>query len=146
MKTSHAGRQLLQALEGVKLKAYQDEGGVWTIGTGHTRGVKEGDTCTWMEADTFLADDLAEAESSVTANAKVNLTQNQFDALVILTFNIGGPEFSKSHVVTFLNRGWYDAAAIAFLLFNKVKGKISLGLVTRRETESKFFLATTAAV
>jgi lysozyme len=135
MKTSHAGRQLLQALEGVKLKAYQDEGGVWTIGTGHTRGVKEGDTCTWMEADTFLADDLAAAESAVTANAKVNLT-----------FNIGGPEFSKSHVVTFLNRGWYDAAAIAFLLFNKVKGKISLGLVTRRETESKFFLATTAAV
>ena len=79
MKTSAIGRNLIQRFEGFRSEAYLCPSGVWTIGYGHTAGVKPGDTCTPDEADEFLKQDLRTAENTVNAQ-NLDLNQCQFDA------------------------------------------------------------------
>lgn len=110
-----------------------------TIGYGHTRGVKMGDTCTLQDGEDWLAADMAHAAASVTHAVSMPLTQNQFDALVSLVFNIGGPQFLASTMLRKLNDRDYAGAAAQFPRWNKQAGKVLKGLTTRRAIERALF-------
>lgn len=147
MKTSAAGRAAIAQREGNKLKAYKDSVGIWTIGVGHTAAAgppapKAGMTITAAQSDEILARDIPKYEKPVNDAVKVPLTQNQFDALVSLAFNIGGGAFAKSTLVKKLNKRDYGGAAAAFMSWDKAGGKRIPGLTTRRNAERKQFLAT----
>lgn len=141
MTTSPAGRKLLEEFEGVRLSAYLDGNAIPTIGFGHTTGVKMGDICTRAQADAFLTDDLKTAEGAVNRLVKVPLNQNQFDALVSITFNIGQGNLEHSTLLRILNLRQYEEAATAFLMWDKVAGAISPGLNRRRDAERVLFLS-----
>ena len=90
MKTSSKGVSLIKSFEGCRLKAYKCPAGVWTIGYGHTAGVKEGDTITQRQADDYLRNDLEKYEKAVmNYDGVYHFNQNQFDALVSFTYNCG---------------------------------------------------------
>lgn len=140
-----AGLALVKLAEALRLKAYAatpDEAarGIWTIGWGHTRGVKEGDVCTVAEAEAFLREDLADSETTVWNMVRVPLTQNQFDALVSLAFNIGSGNFALSTLLRRLNLADYAGAAHEFTKWDKQSGKILKGLTIRRTAERELFL------
>lgn len=97
MKTSLNGINLICNSEGCVLRAYKDTGGVWTIGYGHTKNVKEGDIITKDQAKDFLASDLIERERQLDLLI-LNLNQNQFDACIDLIYNCGIGNFMKSDV------------------------------------------------
>lgn len=143
--TSDVGVDLISSFEGTRFKAYDDGVGFWTIGTGTTvypNGVKvkQGDTCTPEQAKTYFKHDLAKFEKAVNESVTVPLNQNQFDALVSLTYNIGSGAFKDSTLLKRLNKGNYQGAAEQFLVWNKAGGKVMKGLVRRREAEQALFL------
>jgi lysozyme len=142
MQTSVNGRKLIEQFEGLRLTAYQDQRGIWTIGYGHTGDVWPGETITQAQADDFLALDLHSAETAVFKAVKTAvLNQNQFDALVSLAYNIGGGAFSKSTLVSLLNQGAVAGAANQFLVWDKTNGVVNQGLLNRRMAERTLFLA-----
>ncbi|MHC3123230.1 lysozyme [Acinetobacter sp. GN11] len=135
----------MSSFEDTRIKAYDDGVGVWTIGTGTTiypNGfkVKKGDTCTPEQAKAYFKHDLAKFEKTVNESVTVSLTQNQFDALVSLTYNIGSGAFKNSTLLKLLNKGDLLGAADQFLVWNKAGGKVMKGLVRRREAERALFL------
>lgn len=145
MKTSGRGLALIREFEGLILEAYPDPGSrdgfPWTIGIGTTVGVKPGMVITEKQAYEFLARDIVEYETAVEkATAGCNLNQNQFDALVCLTYNIGVAKFLKSTVLRMILKGDYAAAANAFGMWIKNDGKVLKGLVRRRAAEKALFL------
>ena len=145
MKTSQVGIELISSFEDTKLQAYDDGVGVWTIGIGTTiypNGVKvkKGDKCTLEQAKEYFAHDLKRFESSVNNLVEVPLSQNQFDALVSLTYNIGSTAFKNSTLLKKLNAKDYAGAADQFLVWNKGGGKVLKGLVKRRASERALFL------
>lgn len=148
MKTSAAGRKAIAGHEGVRLKAYPDPatgGEPWTIGVGHTSAagppkVTKGMTITEAECDEILSRDLATFEKAVEKAVTVPLDQNQFDALVSFTFNVGAGNFQKSTLLRKLNAGDYIGAADQFSVWNKAAGKVMKGLTTRRAEERALFL------
>lgn len=140
MTTSPAGRKAIESYEGLELSAYQDGRGIWTLGFGHTASVKSGDTCTPQQADEWLAEDLATAEGAVNRLVEAPITQNQFDALISLCYDIGQGNFAQSTVLRSLNARHYDSAASAFLMWDKINGQTSQGLLNRRTTERNMFL------
>ena len=141
MSISPVGIALIQAHEGLRLMAYRDAGGVWTIGYGSTGGVRRGMTITRDQAVLRLYHDVDEAEASVNSRVTVPLSQSQFDALVSLVFNIGGGAFCKSTLLQKLNAGDYAGAADEFPRWVKAKGRILSGLITRRAAERALFLS-----
>ena len=112
--TSQAGIDLIKSFENCELTAYQDVAGVWTIGYGHTAGVYAGMTITQAQAEEFLRSDLKTAENAVNGKVTYPLTQNMFDALVSLTFNIGSGNFGSSTLLKKLNQGDINGAANEF--------------------------------
>lgn len=141
MKTSQNGMNFIKRHEGLRLKAYQDSAGVWTIGYGSTGGVREGDTINEAQAEALLKVDLRTAEKEVNRH-KLPLNQNQFDALVSFTFNVGAGAFRSS---TLLKRIKENANHPD--IPNQLKrwvyagGKVLTGLVRRREEESKLYFS-----
>jgi len=141
MKTSKAGLKTLEAREGVRLKAYKDSVGIWTIGVGHTSMagppvVTPKLTITSAECDEIFARDIAKYEATVNSAVKVQISQTEFDALVSLCFNIGQGGFARSTVVKRLNTGDRAGAAKAFLMWNKPKE-----IIGRRTGEMRQFLS-----
>lgn len=131
--------------EGLRLVAYLDSVGVWTIGYGDTgKDVVKGLTITKEQAENRLRKRLVEFEGYVNKAVKVKLTQNQFDALVSLVYNIGPTNFNESTLLRKLNAGDYVGAANQFLVWNKgrVDGmlKVINGLTNRRKSERELFL------
>ena len=119
---------------------------VWTIGWGHTDGVKEGDTCTWSQAQAWLMSDAAWASAAVSELVKASLNQNQFDALCSLCFNIGRPQFAGSTLLKLLNAAPpnYTGAARQFPVWDRQADVVVDGLLTRRQAEqARFNLAVT---
>lgn len=112
----------------------------WTIGYGHTAGVKEGDTCTMDQALQWLKEDVATAVAAVCRLVTVPLTQNQFDALCSLTFNAGTAPLTKT-LGAALNARNYAAAAAQFKRWDWQAGVELPGLLARRTAESNHFLA-----
>jgi lysozyme len=133
-----AGLALVKRFEGCVLTAYQDQGGVWTIGYGHTINVHEGDTCTQEQADAWLLEDLQEATNWVEAVVEIALNPNPFSALISFEFNTGG--LSGSTMLKFINEGNLQAAAAQFGNWVYVNGQVSPGLVRRRAAEKALFL------
>lgn len=138
MMTSTKGIELIKQFEGLKLTAYRDPVGIWSIGYGHTKGVKEGDTITREEAERYLRDDLATAEHAVSIYDSVyHWNQNEFDALVSFAYNIGAGGIRQ---VT--GSGSRDKETIAqkLLLYYNAGGKKLEGLVRRRQAEHDLFV------
>ena len=142
MKISANGINMICGFEDLRLKAYDDGVGVWTIGYGTTvingRKVKKGDTCTVEQAKSYMAQDLKQFESAVN-QVKVPLNQNQYDALVSLAYNIGASAFLNSTLFKKLNAKDYKGAAEQFARWNRASGKVMRGLTNRRAKERKLF-------
>jgi lysozyme len=132
-------QDLISQFEGKRNTAYKDSKGLWTIGVGHL--IKEDEphllkaTLTDEEVFNLFKADLSQCDAAITANVKVPLNQNQYDALYSLCFNIGASNFAKSEVVKNLNAGNYQKAADAILNWNK-----PIELVSRRKKERALFL------
>lgn len=143
MKTGKEGKNLIKMYEGFKAFAYLCPAGVWTVGFGTTRingqPVNEHHKVTVTEANVLLESDLKQFEDSINALVKVDLTQNQFDALVSFVYNLGAENFKKSTLLKKINVGEFSEAAEEFLKWNKAKGKILPGLTRRREAEKSLF-------
>jgi lysozyme len=145
MKTSPAGIALIEQYEGLRLHAYQDAGGKWTVGYGHlepqaqaAQGANFYETQAQAEAD--LCHDLGEAETAVNRLVTVPLNQGQFDALSSWTFNEGSGRLASSTLLRLLNQGSYSGCARAFASWDIIAGKHSDGLAARRAAEAALFL------
>lgn len=133
MKISNKGIELIKQFEGCVLHAYKDPIGVWTIGYGHTVGVKKGQVLTQKQADEFLKNDLVIYEKHVD-RTKLSLNQNQYDSLVSFTYNCGVGSLQmlvKGRTLTEIGN--------ALLLYNKAGGRVLNGLVRRRKAEQDLF-------
>lgn len=144
---SPKGRRAIKEREGLRLKAYKDGAGVWTIGFGSTEGVQPGDVISEAEAERRFDDvDLPRHVDGVKLALARSPTQGQFDAMCSLAYNIGVGAFAKSTVCRAFNAGDMMAAANAFGLWCKItdpktKKKVdSPGLIKRRAMEKADFL------
>lgn len=142
MEVSETGRKMIEGFEGLRLEAYKDAVGVWTIGYGHTAGVKAGQKITAEEASRLLTEDLDIFSNGVEALLKRVPTQAQFDAMVSLAYNIGLGGFARSTVLRKFNEGKDKEAAAAFALWNKGGGRVLAGLIKRRAAEASHYLST----
>src|SRR5512139_1748673 len=138
MKMSTRGRKLLTEREGLRLEAYKDSVGVWTIGIGHTSmagnpPVMPGLKITSAQADDILTRDLERFENIVNNSLFVPVAQNEFDALVSICFNVG-PKFAQSTCIKKLNVGDREGAAEAIMLWNK-----PAEIIGRRRSEYQQF-------
>ena len=149
MLVSVPGLAAIQRHEGLRLDAYQDSAGVWTIGYGSTEyadgtPVRQGDMLqSNAAADALFRETLREYESAVSRSVLVPLSQLQFDALVSLAYNIGTQAFRESTLLKRLNTHDYAGAANEFLRWNKAGGQVLEGLRRRREAERAMFLSGT---
>lgn len=144
MKTSENGKSLIKSFEGIELNAYRDSTGVLTIGYGHTSGVKEDDKITKTKAEKLFEEDLLPCEKAVEkwSNKKYFFNQNEFDALVSFTFNLGTLNLDK-----LINNGKRNRGEISdkMLLYYNAGGKKLTGLVKRRKKERELFLTPVGA-
>ena len=137
MKTSYKGLTIIKDHEGLELEAYKCPAGVWTIGYGHTKGVKKGDKCSKADAEAWLVEDVDSAEKAVAA---LKLNQNQFDALVSFTYNLGSGNLKKS---TLYKKAKVDpddeSIREEFAKWVNSNGKPLPGLVRRRAAEAELY-------
>ena len=145
MKLSQNGVDFIKSHEALRLKAYQDSKGKWTIGWGHTKGVKPGDEITRAQAEQFIRDDFEWVERTLNADLvagrdKPLVTQNEFDALCSLVFNIGSNAYLESTVRRKIKQGDKMAAARAFKMWVYSEHKFIQGLANRRADEVRLFL------
>jgi lysozyme len=146
VQISENGLALIRRFEGCSLVAYLCPAGKWTVGYGWTqpvggRPVQRGMKISQAQAERLLRCGVVQYEQAVSRVVRVPLTQNQFDALVSLAYNIGPLAFSTSTLVRMLNAGNYTGAADQFLRWNKSGKKILPGLVARRGAERELFLS-----
>lgn len=113
---------------------------VLTLGFGSTKGVRQGDTITPPVALARALREITEFEGALRRCVKVPLSQNEYDAALQLSYNIGSTAFCNSTVVKRWNAEDYEGGCDAFLMWNKVKGHVVQGLVNRREAERKLCL------
>ena len=132
---------MIKKWEGCKLKAYKDGGGVWTIGWGHTKGVKENDTCTQEQADNWLQEESNEVAFGILSVTQVPLSENQLTALVSFVYNVGLTAYINSTLLKMLNQSNYQGAADQLLRWCKDNGKEVKGLLNRRKDERELFLS-----
>lgn len=148
-----AGLQLIKEFESCKLTAYKAVSSekYWTIGWGHYGAdVTQGMTITQAKADQLLKEDMAEFEAYVNSFAQrynISLTQNQFDALVSFSYNVGTRWMSSSTIGSYLKNGIsnYTSTQIrtAFCMWNRAGGVVLAGLTRRRNAETDLFLKKT---
>ena len=139
MKTAQKGLELIKHFEGCELTAYKCPAGVWTIGYGHIKGVSEGMTITQEQAEQMLLDELVEYENYINELVSVDLSQNQFDALVSWVYNLGPSNLRSSTLLKVLNSGDYNGVPAQIMRWNKAGGQVLEGLVRRREAEALMF-------
>lgn len=140
MTTSDKGIELIKKFEGCKLEAYLCPAGIPTIGYGHTRSVKIGQTITQDVADKLLKFDLKDEYEYYVNNYSLHINQNQFDALVSFVYNVGPGNFSKSTLLKKAMKNANDPTiAVEFMKWTKSKGKELLGLRKRRLAESELY-------
>ena len=139
MEISQEGLSLIKKFEGCELEAYKCAAGVWTIGYGSTNNVNEGMEISQERADMLLLEDVEVFEEAVNKLIEVPLEQNQFDALVSWTFNLGSTNLKNSTLLKVLNDKDYDGVPAQIKRWNKAGGKVLQGLVRRREAEALLF-------
>jgi len=135
------GRNLVRDFEQLLYTAYDDGTGVWTLGYGHTHGVKQGDTCTRAQAEAWLAEDLHEAEIGVDNLVKASMSEGMRDALVSFVYNLGAGALAKSELLQHVNSKHNFSAAKAFLQWSMAGGRPMRGLLRRRLTEAALYCA-----
>jgi lysozyme len=137
---SRNGLALTEQFEGCRLTSYQDQIGVWTIGYGHTGAdVTPALTITQQQAEALLAKDVLAAARCVNTVVKLQLTQDEFDALVDFVFNLGPGAFVRSTLLADLNAGNFAKAAAQFECWDRAGGLVVAGLLRRRQAESDLF-------
>lgn len=135
------GLNLIKQFEGLSLTRYNDAAGFPTIGYGHLIQTGEDyQTITQAVADDLLAQDALVAVRVVNANVTVPLTQNQFDALVSFTYNVGVDNFRHSTLLSMVNDGDFDGASQQFGRWNRSGGQVVPGLQARRDQEAQVFV------
>ena len=142
MQISEEGKSLIKKFEGCpkdELEAYKCSAGVWTIGYGRTKNVNEGDTCTQEQADKWLEEELKEYESYIHDAVLVPLDQNEFDALVAWTYNLGPTNLNNSTMLKVLNDNKKEEVPYQIQRWNKVTVRFYEGLERRRLAESLLF-------
>ncbi|MBX2865588.1 MAG: lysozyme [Leptolyngbyaceae cyanobacterium MAG.088] len=139
-QTNASGVGLIKSFEGLRLKAYQDAVGVWTIGYGTTRGVKPGQSISEAQAEAFLKSDLDRFEQAVNQAVRIPINDNQFAALVSFTYNVGSGAMRSSTLLKKLNRRDLYGAANEFPRWNRAGGRVLAGLTRRRNAERALFL------
>ena len=132
---------MIKEFEGLRLKAYQCPGGVWTIGYGHTAGVKPGMVITKAQAEEYLKVDLIAFERYLNGLG-LALNQNQFDALVSFIYNVGTGNFSSSTLLRKVRENPQDNSIMdEFLRWVYSKGRVLPGLQRRRLAEMKLYFS-----
>ncbi len=139
MNISQEGIALIKKFEGCELEAYKCAAGVWTIGYGSTKGVKEGDTIKQEDADKLLTEEMSEYESYINDMVEADLKQNEFDALVSWVYNLGPSNLSSSTLLQRLNNKDWDDIPNQIKRWNKAGGVVKQGLIRRREAEALLF-------
>ncbi|MCG2588833.1 lysozyme [Rhodohalobacter sulfatireducens] len=139
-RTNDACIDIIKEFTGLRLEAYSDQRGNWYIGYGRSQEVTEGMKITEAEAEQYLREDLRIFEESVSRMVEVEISENEFSAMVCLTYNIGPGGFAESTVLRKVNEQAWEEAAEAILLWNKVNGQVNEALVNRREKERDLFL------
>lgn len=129
---------LIKRFEGYRASAYQDVGGVWTVGYGHTPSFA-GETVTPEQAMVYLRGDIETVQNQLARLVTVWLTQYEYTALVSLVYNIGAGNFARSTLLKKLNREDYTGAAAEFKKWRLVQGRIVRGLQIRRRVEEMIF-------
>lgn len=130
----------IREFEGCKLYAYRDAKGVLTIGVGHTKGVKAGQAITMAQAEEYLREDLAESVRYVNS-LKLELTQDEFDALVDFAFNCGSGNLGKSTLLKYVRHHSTDLLIIReFMKWVRSGGRVLKGLVARRKWEAETYI------
>lgn len=146
MRISDRGISLIKHFEGLRLTAYQDSVGIWTIGYGWIhpvdgKPIRPGMSIKEETSERLLRTGLVGYESDVSKLVKVKLTQGQFDALVSFAYNLGARGLSTSALLQKLNAVDYAGAADELPRWNKAGGKVLPGLTRRREAERALFLS-----
>lgn len=140
MTTSKLGLQTIKAFEGLRLTAYKCPAGVWTIGYGHTKGVKQGQVIDQSKADDYLVEDIAPIERMLN-KIGINFRQEQFDALVSWIFNLGEGKFLNSTMYKRISSNADDVDITDQMVKWINSGGIPLvGLKRRRIAEANMFL------
>lgn len=147
MKTSERGLQLIKAYEGIRLKPYRDCVGLYTVGVGHLIG--DGTvlpdswnrTFTIEEVNELLVADVRKFELGLARYVNVELSQNQFDAIIDYCFNLGLGTFQRSSVRQAINRRDKAGVVRNLLRYNKAGGKVVPQLDNRRKAEALLFLS-----
>ena len=141
MNTSPKGIALIKEFEGLRLKAYQCPGGVWTIGYGHTAGVKPGMVISEARAEEYLMADLIASEKYLN-DLRLAINQNQFDALISFIYNVGTGNFSSSTLLRKVRANPQDNSIVdEFLRWVYSKGRVLPGLQRRRLAEMKLYFS-----
>lgn len=139
LKTGEKGLHIIKNFEGCRLTAYKCPAGVWTIGYGHTGGVKEGQKISQGQADALLVEDIKKYEKKVNKYyARYHWKQNEFDALVSFAFNVGSIDQLSAN-----GKRSKEEIGKKIPLYNKAGGKELAGLTKRRKAEQELFLADT---
>ena len=146
MKLSEHGYEVIKSFEGVKNKAYKDSVGIWTVGIGFITvdgaKVNESTTLTNDQIKEQFFKQITKYENAVNNNVKSTLNQNQFDALVSFTFNLGEGSLKSSTLLKKVNVNPADATiANEFAKWDKAGGKQIAGLTKRRAAEAKLYLS-----
>lgn len=143
-----SAEKLIAKFEGLRLKAYQDTGGIWTIGYGSTKDpftgarVKEGDKISKATALEWLKKDIEQRKFAISKLVKVPISENKLAAITSLAYNIGLGALQRSSLLRLLNAKAPDIeVADQFLRWNKVKGVEVKGLTNRRKLERELFLS-----
>jgi len=140
MNASPYAYLIIRQFEGLRLRSYQCQAGIWTIGYGHTQGVRHGQTITQSQAEEYLHQDVARTEHCINI-WHLDLNQNQFDALVSLVFNIGPTHFAQSTLLKKLKIDPNDPTIPAeFGRWIHVNKQPNEGLRRRREQEAKLYI------
>lgn len=141
MKTSPKGIALIKEFEGLRLKAYKCPGGVWTIGYGHTAGVKHGMVISERQAEEYLMADLIAFEKYLNGLG-LAINQNQFDALISFIYNVGTGNFSSSTLLRKVKANPLDNSIMdEFLKWVYSKGRVLPDLQRRRLAEMKLYFS-----
>ena len=156
MKVSDQGKRKIREWEGSRARAYRDAGGKLTIGVGHLLTKSElASGKIWIQGQAvpyaaglsdeqildLLGQDLAGAEQGIKDGVDVELSQNQFDALVSFCFNVGRMAFKNSTLLRLLNQEKYDEVPAQLRRWVRCNGKVIQGLVSRREQEIELWNA-----
>ncbi len=139
MKVSQECIDLVKFFEGFEPKAYLCPANVWTIGYGRTKNVREGDVVNEAQAERDLFEELDEFAEQVLNTVKVDLEQNELDALTSWTYNLGVGNLQSSTLLKKLNSGDKNSVPSEMVRWNKAAGKVLAGLTRRREAEAKLW-------